>query len=100
MEFAFGQWANLKNTLWLGSRCRTNSHAVTILLHDDFDTAWAAKLQGDIKWHIGRNMLPDEVVLLTYLEEEHQNSYLELRIGLLMMVVPQSYLVSWATRLE
>jgi hypothetical protein len=43
-------------------------------------------------------MLHDEVVLLTYPEEEHQNSYLELRIGLLMMVVPQKYLVSSATR--
>jgi hypothetical protein len=63
----------------------------TIRLYDDFDTTWAAKLQGDNKWHIGRNMLPEEAVLRTCLEAEHQNSYLESRIGLLLMVVPQSY---------
>lgn len=43
-------------------------------------------------------MLPEEVVLPTYLEEEHLNSYLESRIGLLMTVVPPRYLVSSATK--
>jgi hypothetical protein len=42
----FGQWANLKNTLRLRSRCSRNSPSdVTIRSCDDFDIALAAKLQ-------------------------------------------------------
>ena len=42
----FGQWANLKNTLRLRSRCSRNSPCdVTIRHCDDFDITLAAKLQ-------------------------------------------------------
>jgi hypothetical protein len=45
LDTAFGQWANLKNTLRLRSRCSKNSPSdVTIRHCDDFDITWAAKL--------------------------------------------------------
>jgi len=71
---------------------------VIIRLHYDFGTTKAAKLQGDIKWHIGKNMPPDEVALHTFLEEEHPNSYLGSKIGPLIKAVLQNFLVLLVTR--